>query len=241
MIRSRLGMASSLFTALRCKHADTAAHSLRVALLTSAWSYILKLPEEERVAIEIAALLHDIGKVGLPDTILLKPGRLTPEERAVVDRHRLMGVEILSSSCASLRILEIVSNIPTWFDGSRMKLDLQGESLPLGSRMIAIIDAYDAMTTPQVYRPATTHERAVQELFSCAGKQFDPTLVQSFSSYQTYDLSDFQKQVAKNWLSDMAPQSLDLHWQLNKNFTRAIMFRRRCCSSNDCSTTCTTR
>src|SRR6516165_5405747 len=84
----RLGLASSLFTALRLRDAATAAHSVRVALGCSAWSLALELPEDERDAIEVAALLHDIGKIGVPDGVLLKPAALTSEERVIMDHHR---------------------------------------------------------------------------------------------------------------------------------------------------------
>jgi len=224
LIRSRLGMAASLFTALRCKHAETAAHSIRVALYVSKWAAQRRIPAEDRLALEIASLLHDIGKIGLPDNILLKPGRLSPEERAVVDRHRLMGVEILSSSCASYKILEIVSNIPTWYDGSRMRLEAAGEELPLGSRMIAIADAYDSMVTPQVYRNALTHERALQELFTWGGAQFDPLLVESFSGLPALDCAELNQESANSWLADIDPVVVDSYWQLNRNFTRSEAF-----------------
>ncbi len=154
--------------------------------------------EADRVSLEIAALLHDIGKIGLPEQILTKPTRLTNEERAIVNRHRLMGVEILSTSCASFKVLEIVSNAPVWYDGSQMKLDVKGAELPLGSRMIAIADAYDAMTTPQVYRPAMSHDRAIRELYDFAGTQFDANLIEEFSSIPTFNPQEFYEQTAKN-------------------------------------------
>ena len=95
LIQVRLGVASSLMTALRWKHAASAAHSVRVALGCSSWALAMELPDQQRDEIEVAALLHDIGKIGVPDAILLKPGKLTGDEVAVMDRHRLMGMDIL--------------------------------------------------------------------------------------------------------------------------------------------------
>src|SRR5205814_1889945 len=103
----RLGMASSLFTSLRCKHAATAAHSLRVAVGCSAWAEVMNLTSVERDRIEVAALLHDVGKIGVPDTVLLKPGALSLDEVGAMARHRFLGVEILQSCCVDPGILEI--------------------------------------------------------------------------------------------------------------------------------------
>jgi diguanylate cyclase (GGDEF)-like protein len=233
IVNSRLGVAASLFAALRCKHTETASHSIRVALYCSAWAYQQKLPETDRVAIEIAALLHDVGKIGLPEQILTKPSRLNAEERAIVNRHRLMGVEILSASCASINVLDIVSNAPCWFDGSRLKLDASGEELPLGARMIAIADAYDSMTTPQVYRAAMSHDRAMQELIEYSGSQFDPRLVQDFANVPAYDPQQFYQAAAENWLAKLGPKTIDSCWQLqvhkrqNAESSASYLFQQR--------------
>src|SRR5262245_40341985 len=154
LIQVRLGIASSLFSALRAKHAPTAHHSLRVALSCSAWSAILGLPEAERDELEIASLLHDVGKIGVPESILLKPAPLSSDEYHVVEKHRNTGAEILRSCCASAGVLEVVQYAGAWFDGSREDFELEGEQLPLGSRLVAIVDAFDAMTSDQVYRRA---------------------------------------------------------------------------------------
>jgi len=135
VLEARLGLASALFIALRCKHADTAAHSIRVALASSVWANEIRLPGADRDALEIAALLHDVGKIGVPDRVLLKPGILNEEEQAIVDRHRLMGVEILSTCCGSPKVLDIISQAPAWYNGKRMKVDVEGEELPLEARM----------------------------------------------------------------------------------------------------------
>jgi diguanylate cyclase (GGDEF)-like protein/PAS domain S-box-containing protein/putative nucleotidyltransferase with HDIG domain len=214
LVQVRLGVASSLFAALRSKHAPTAHHSLRVALGCSAWAAMLGVNETERDELEVAALLHDIGKIGIPDEILLKPARLNPEQFLVVERHRQIGVEILRSCSASREILRIVQFAGAWFDGSREGYELRSEQLPLGARMVSIVDAFDAMTSDQVYRRAMSRERALAELFEFAGTQFDPRLVQEFCSYISADQMKLQSVVARRWLKQLAPEAGSNLWQL---------------------------
>jgi diguanylate cyclase (GGDEF)-like protein/PAS domain S-box-containing protein/putative nucleotidyltransferase with HDIG domain len=214
LVQVRLGVASSLFAALRAKHAPTAHHSLRVALGCSAWGAMLGLRETERDELEVAALLHDIGKIGVPDDILLKPARLSPDQYLVVERHRQIGVEILRSCAASREILRIVQFAGAWFDGSREGYDLRSEQLPLGARMVAIFDAFDAMTSDHAYRRAMSRERALAELFEFAGTQFDPRLVQDFCGYISADQMKLQSVVARRWLKQLGPESGANLWQL---------------------------
>ena len=208
----RLGIAGSLFAALQCKHAETARHSSRVALICSAWAARQGLDTRVREQIEIAALLHDVGVIGMPDQILLKPGRLDQDEAAVVQRSRSMSLEILRRSCTCPEILAIVANVGTWYDGSRMEAAIRGEQIPLPARMIAVAEAYDAMTTDRVYRPAMSQERATAELFRCAGGQFDPQLVRQFVELQKADRTDLQREVADRWLVRLDPQTADAYW-----------------------------
>jgi len=216
LVQVRLGMASSLFAALRAKHAPTAHHSLRVALSCSAWGAALGLSDAQRDELEVAALLHDIGKIGVPDTILLKPSPLTADEYHVVERHREVGADILRSCCASDSVLAIVQNAGGWFDGSRETHELRGPELPLGSRLVAIVDAFDAMTSDQVYRRALSHERALAELFEFAGTQFDPQLVQDFCTYINADQFKLQSVVARTWLKELRDAEGDgSMWQLS--------------------------
>jgi diguanylate cyclase (GGDEF)-like protein/PAS domain S-box-containing protein len=216
LIQVRLGVASSLFAALRAKHAPTAHHSLRVALSCSAWGAVLGLSDAERDELEVASLLHDLGKIGVSEAILLKPSRLTPEEYLVVEGHRHIGAEILRACCASQRVLQIVEHAGAWFDGSREGYELRGEDLPLGARIVAIVDAFDAMTSDQVYRRAMSRERAQAELFEFAGTQFDPRLVQEFCSYVVTDQVKLQTVVARDWLKRLQPEaSIGGLWKLS--------------------------
>lgn len=214
LVQVRLGMATGLFTALRCKHAPTATHCLRVALGCSAWALAMKLPEAESDLIEVAALLHDVGKIGVPDAVLLKPGRLAPDEVALMSQHRDRALEILSSCCASQEALDNVNYGSAWYDGSVEGFDRQGENLPLGARMIAIMDAFDAMTTDHVYRPARSRERALAELFEYAGTQFDPELVSQFVELHTENRFPTEE-VNQRWLSKLSPHQTTTLWQHN--------------------------
>ena len=154
LVKARLGSAAGLFTALRCKHPATASHSLRVALVCSGWGAGLELTEEEQSTLEVAALLHDVGKIGVPDAILSKPNRLQPEEVATMACSRAMAVEMLSAAGAPQLVLDTVLTANAWFDGSNGELPLVGEQIPLAARMLAIADAFDSMTTDHVYRRA---------------------------------------------------------------------------------------
>ena len=211
----RLGTASSLFAALRCKHAAAAGHALRVALNCSAWALRTGLKAAQRDAVEVAALLHDVGVIGVPDHVLLKPGELTSDEAALMARARQMSLEILRGSCASQEILDIVEHVGAWYDGSREAFRLNQRQIPLGARMIAIAEAFDAMITDQVYRSAMSHERAMAELFDCAGTQFDPELVRSFAELHEGDQSQLHQDVAQRWLSSVDPAMVESYWQLN--------------------------
>ena len=212
LVRVRLGVAAGLFAALQCKNAAVAGHALRVSLSCSAWAVKMKMPEAERESIELAALLHDVGMIGAPDHVLLKPTALDCDETAVMARARKMSQEILRRSCASEEILEIVENISAWYDGSRTDFPLHGRNIPLGSRIIAIVEAFDAMTTDHVYRPARSHERALAELFECAGSQFDPELVRLFAEFCRDDQTTARWETAHRWLRTLNPASANAHW-----------------------------
>jgi diguanylate cyclase (GGDEF)-like protein len=215
LVHIRLGLAASLFAALQCRNAAAAGHSLRVALACSAWAMKMQLLEAEREAIEVAALLHDIGLVAAPDHVLLKPSSLDADEADAIAHARQMGHKILRGGCASKKVLEIVENVPAWFDGSRGDYPLHGQQLPLGARMIAIAEAFDSMTTDHVYRPAMSQERAMAELFDCAGTQFDPELVRSFMEYRQSDTAANHWEVARRWLRSLDPAMVNSYWELN--------------------------
>jgi len=216
LVSVRLGVAGALFSALRAKHAGTAAHSLRVAMSCSAWGLAVDISDEERDEIEVSALLHDVGKIGVPDHILQKASKLTAEEAATIEHHRRNGIQILTSCTESKSLLDIVHYAGAHFNGDRQGYTLSRTDLPLGARMLAIVDAFDSMTTDHVYRQALSRERAMAELFECAGTQFDPALVQQFCQLLTSDQMGFNARVGRRWLQELHPASSNALWCLGK-------------------------
>lgn len=213
----RLGMASSLFVALRAKHFRTATHSLRVALTCSSWSAFLEMDEGDRDELEIAGLLHDVGKIGVPDHVLSKPGKLSAEETMLMNRYREFGREILTC-CASQQILDAVYYTSAWYDGRNQDFDRKRDALPLGSRILAIADAFDAMTTDHVYRRAMSRERAMAELFAYANTQFDPKLVEGFSAFVAGNHDMLSASVSHRWLRNLKDAQPDERWRLSAPF-----------------------
>ncbi|MCS7305331.1 MAG: diguanylate cyclase [Thermoguttaceae bacterium] len=212
LVQARLGVGAGLFAALRCKSPPAAAHSLRVAMICSGWAEHLGLSATAREALEIAALLHDVGLIGVPDDVLLKPGPLSVQERLLIDAARSHSLEILRTSCFLPEVLEIVRNVGAWYDGSRAGYDCRGQELPLGARMLTIVEAFDAMTNEQVYRAGMSRERALAELFRCAGTQFDPHLVEQFALFVEAGLSTVRQAVAGRWLERLDPAVANRIW-----------------------------
>jgi diguanylate cyclase (GGDEF)-like protein/PAS domain S-box-containing protein len=208
----RLGMATSLFYALRTKHSPTAAHCLRVALSCSAWAKRLGLDEATRDRVEVAALLHDLGKIGIPDRVLRKPGKLSVDEQLTMDCCAQLGCEILRGCTGDSQLLDTVLYANNWYDSRRDGEGPRGDALPLGSRMIAIADAFDAMTTDTVYRPAMSRERAIQELIGGSCSQFDPELAIDFNRMLEQRPEILQGVIVDRWLQQLQTDSGDTLW-----------------------------
>lgn len=208
----RLGMATALYYALRTKHPPTAAHSLRVAIGCSVWAERLRLPAEARDRIEVAALLHDIGKIGIPDSVLRKPGKLSVSEQLTMDLYPRLGCEILSGCTSDAELLSIVRYSHAWYDSRRDSEAPRGQSIALGARMLAIVGAVDSMTTDHVYRPAMSHERALAELLAGSGTQFDPELVHDYCRMVETQAEAVPSQVITRWLQQLSDSRSDGPW-----------------------------
>jgi diguanylate cyclase (GGDEF)-like protein/PAS domain S-box-containing protein len=172
---------TALVSALAYRDRVTAEHSRRVADLCVATAEGV-MSFSSCYVLEIAALLHDIGKIGVPDSVLLKPGPLTPEEWTLMRRNEIIGAEITRASFGSPELSRIVENYQAHYGGgpaARPGLP-SGNNIPLGARILAIANAYDAMVTDHAYREGCSPNEAFAELRRCAGTQFDPELVERF-------------------------------------------------------------
>ncbi len=158
----------------------TYGHSERVAHISETIGKTIGLSMDELVKLHAAALLHDIGKVGVPDSILTKPGRLTKDEWRVMERHPVEGARIVGHVTELAALVPMIRHHHEWYDGTGYPDRLKGEDIPLGARIISIADAYDTMTTQRPYRDTVSEEEALDELRRCCGTQFDLELVESF-------------------------------------------------------------
>ena len=174
----------SISSALDAKDPYTHGHSLRVTLYSLILAKELNLTDKTLEEIELAGLLHDIGKIGIPQSILCKPGKLTDEEFAVMKSHPKNSEKLVSSIKKLSGITEWLKAHHEKWDGSGYPGHLKGEEIPISARIIALADTYDAMTSTRSYRRALEHEVAIDEIKRCAGTQFDPNLAALFVKLQ---------------------------------------------------------
>lgn len=158
----------------------TEGHSRRLERLAVAVGERLGLPPEKLADLTYAALFHDVGKAKVPRGILQKPGRLTPEEWEIMKKHTIWGREMLERHGSLVKAARIVEQTHERYDGTGYPHGLSGEEISLEARIIAVVDAYDAMTTDRPYRKAMSRQQALAELRAGAGSQFDPKVVEAF-------------------------------------------------------------
>jgi putative nucleotidyltransferase with HDIG domain len=175
-----LGTMATLMEAVEAKDIYTRGHTDRVTELATAFAESLGIKGDQLETIKRAAALHDIGKIALPDKIMLKPGPLDSEERATVQEHSARAEKMLQHLSFLDSVRMIVRSHHERYDGTGYPDGLEGEEIPLGARILTIVDAYDAMTSVRPYRGARGHEDALGEIAANAGKQFDPTLAAAF-------------------------------------------------------------
>ena len=168
----------SIANAVEARDKSTGRHSFRVSEYAVLIARELGFSEEEQTQIRRTGLLHDIGKIGVPDSVLNKPARLTDEEYEIMKTHTLIGGEILKDFTLIPHVDEGAKFHHERYDGTGYPIGLKGEKIPLNARIIGIADAFDAMTANRVYRKALDMDYVIAELKRCSGTQFDPGLVE---------------------------------------------------------------
>ncbi|MCD6292572.1 MAG: response regulator [Deltaproteobacteria bacterium] len=171
---------SSFILAIEEKDRYTQGHSKRVAEYSDLMAKVLNLPEDERLDLLYAAQLHDIGKIGISEQLLNKPGKLTKVEYETIKTHPSKGVKILEPLEFLGHLLPAIESHHEWFDGSGYPKGLAGDKIPFLARIIAVCDTFDAMTSARSYRKPLPLEIAIQEIKDGAGSQFDPQAVTAF-------------------------------------------------------------
>lgn len=174
------GVLDGLAVAIEARDHYTEDHTLRVAMYALGLAEALDLPHDTRLQVLEGALVHDVGKIGVPDAVLLKEGRLTHEEYELMKRHVLIGVQICETMGVDTVSGHVVRHHHERFDGTGYPDGLAGERIPLVGRIAAVADAFDAMTSNRPYRSALTWDRAIHELEDGRGSQWDPTVVDAF-------------------------------------------------------------
>ena len=186
----------ALGAALDLRDTETAGHSHRVSLYCLAIARAIGCTNEQLKTIARGSYLHDIGKIGIPDSVLLKPGKLTPQEMTVMQTHVRIGYELLSRIPFLASASKIVLAHQERYDGAGYPQGLMGEEIPLGARIFAVADTLDAMTSDRPYRQALAFETARDEIIRESGKQFDPDVVRVFLSLPEETWETIRRQVA---------------------------------------------
>lgn len=172
----------ALAEALEARDPYTAGHGVRVAELSVHIGESLGIPQADIQALRLGGRLHDIGKVGIPDFVLLKPSPLTEQESGIMQMHTRIGRRILAGLRGMDELLAAIELHHENFDGSGYPYGLEGDNVPIIARIVRVADAFDAMTTTRVYRPSFNAEQAAEQIRSGAGRQFDPEVVEAFEA-----------------------------------------------------------
>jgi putative nucleotidyltransferase with HDIG domain len=196
----------ALGDALDLKDAETEGHSKRVTAFTIALARGAGIPPQQIPIIARGAFLHDIGKMAIPDAILLKPSKLQADEQIVMREHCARGYQMLRKIPFLQEAAEIVYSHQEHYDGSGYPRNLRGEQIPLGARIFAVADTLDAITSDRPYRKAATFAAARHEIKRCAGTQFDPGVVEVYLSLPDQLWEDLRSEITHQSKKHISPQ-----------------------------------
>jgi putative nucleotidyltransferase with HDIG domain len=207
----------ALTAALEARDAETHGHSERVVTFSLRLGREYGLSAEEMKALEFGSLLHDIGKIGVPDAILRKPANLTDEEWVRMREHPLHGQQILRGIKFLEGAARVVAQHHEKWDGSGYPLGLKGEEIDICARIFSVADAFDAITSDRVYRKGRPYEAALQELDDWVNRQFDPKVVEAFHRVPCEDWDELRRRslLRKPSESDWQPIGTGIESQLN--------------------------
>jgi len=183
LLATRRAIVECLGRASEYRDNETGVHVIRMSLACGVLARAIGLPEKEAELVQNASPMHDVGKLGIPDEILLKPGRHTPEETVIMQTHAEIGAHIMSSHSSDITDMArdiAITHHENW-DGSGYPKGIEGEDIPLAGRIAAICDVYDALTSKRPYKNAWSQEDALNFIHEQSGKKFDPTLVDAFT------------------------------------------------------------
>lgn len=188
-----LDMVQTLRSAVEAKDTYTRGHSDRVAEYSVLIGEKLGLPEDQIKTLKIGGLFHDIGKIGIPDSILLKPDKLTDDEYSEIKNHPSIGAHILGSAKTFQDIVPIVKHHHEKYDGNGYPSRMKGEEIPYLARIAAVTDTFDAMTSRRSYRDAIDLQKVKDEIKRCEGTQFDPQIAEAFLDIMEHDFDKIKE------------------------------------------------
>ena len=195
LIKLYSGTLEAMVLALDLREKETGYHSYRVTEFALTLAKKLELSESELSVIAKGSLLHDIGKIGVPDSILLKPDKLTDEEWSIMKKHPELGYELLKNIGFLEDSAQIVLHHHEHYDGTGYPVGLMGDQIPLGARIFTIVDSLDALTSVRVYKEAYSFEESIGRIAEASGKQFDPWIIEAFLDISVEEYKNIRERV----------------------------------------------